>query len=490
MKQDWGHREGYITIDELRESWNEGNESILSFAGGAVIAILTDGMDKLAQSRWGKWFGLGFLAVFAAACVPSPVNSFVTPEITPAAPPTPTLVAPGENINFHAEVDINSTEFSLVSRALGSSMLDTVYPGAMERLRALNYDPSKMSFVQFTIADDQGGDEEYLIAMDPVSNKILIPWEIDKNGWGTPDQLEPPEGNRYEWSEADVKLAEDGGFEIAALSGRYFVVGRTGGENGKWSVGLPLRDVNTGKNVVIDQVRGGGGMLFAPAEFLRGGSGIDESEEWAGAEFTPGAGGGENNSNLPGTNMESLPADVAEILKGYPGYTIVDDDNNGTGDRIVIANGDNLFKFVPPGDRYDPNVEWQRMHTFILTSGEKLEMPRFETFDEAMMYIAKHAFWRTGDRMRQLDFWTSFDNPKGGEFFSKIKKIPGWSPYTGFTSPSNSDKFVLLGLDKIGNRAFLEFEPEENLFELIYVNESVESYNSLEGTHSVPTPQP
>lgn len=302
MKQDAGHREGYITFDELRESWNEGNESILSFAGGAVIAILTDGMDKLAQSRWGKWFGLGSLAFLAAACGTSPVNSFATPEITPAAPPTPTLVSPGENMTFHTDIDINSSGLSLVSRNLGVPALDVAYPGAMQRLRALNFDPNKMSFVQFTVADGGGGDEEYLVAVDPTTDKVLIPWEIDDRGWGTPDQLESPEGNRYEWSEADVTITEDGGFEISALNGRYSVIQKKV-EDGEivWSVGLPLLDKNTGKNVVVDEVLGGGGMLFAPAAFLNGQSGVDESEQWNGVEYTPGAQGVENNSTIEST---------------------------------------------------------------------------------------------------------------------------------------------------------------------------------------------
>lgn len=196
-------------------------------------------------------------------------------------------------------------------------------------------------------------------------------------------------------------------------------------------------------------------------------------------------------TSTPTATPIPLPANVMDVLQAYPGYAMVDDDKNGTSDRIVLPNGDTLFKFVPPEERYDPSIEWQRYETFTLTDGSKLEMPRFEAFDDALLYVSKHAFWRRGANwMRQVDFWTSFDNPNGSEFFSKIKKIPGSSPYTGFISPSNSDKFVLLHLDKIGNKAFLLFEPEENLFEIIFVNESAESFASLDGTHSVPTPQP
>lgn len=474
------HTEGYITFPELVDSWKEGNENILSFAGGAVIALLTSGMDKLAQSRFGKWFGLGSLAFLAAACGTSPVNSFVPPEITPAAPPTPTLVSPGENINFHAEVDINSQDFSLVSRALSTPLLDVAYPGAMERLKELNYDPAKMSFVQFTVADGKGGDEEYVVAMDPVSNKVLIPWEIDKDGWGTPDQLEPPEGNRYEWSEADVKLAEDGGFEISALSGRYFVVGRTGGDNGKWSVGLPLRDVSTGENVVIDQVRGGGGMLFAPAEFLKGNGGIKE-ESIDGEVWTdPREGIEDNNSSLPGTTTESLPADVAEILKDYPGYTVVDDDMNGTNDRIVITKGDTLFKFVPEADRIN-GKEWQRIETLNLTDGTKLEMPRFETFVEALKYIDYHANWRSGEREKILDAWTiTGDGFSEAAAYSRwIRMIPSLGGGVAFTGPEGGSKFVLVSVRNTGSDSLIIFESDEGQYAPIFVPGDVDSQEMI-----------
>jgi hypothetical protein len=139
----------------------------------------------------------------------------------------------------------------------------------------------------------------------------------------------------------------------------------------------------------------------------------------------------------------------------------------------------------------NPEGNWQRMITFTTTEGEKIEMPRFETFDEALLYISKHAYWRTGANwMSQLDYWTSYDNPRAMEYRQtfKIREIPGWTSYMYLVLPENSEEFVLLKLHKVGNNALVTFEPEENWFEIIYVNEPAESFQA--GNQSVPTPQP
>ena len=191
------------------------------------------------------------------------------------------------------------------------------------------------------------------------------------------------------------------------------------------------------------------------------------------ATFTP----------APTATPELLPADVLATLQGQE-YTTVDSDGDENIDKVVAPNGDTLYQL-------NSENNWQRMITFTNTDNEKIEMPRFETFDEALLYISKHAYWRTGDRISQMDSWTSYDNPRIKEFISinsKFKKIPGWTPYVGLTSPDNSEEFSLLTLIKIGNNTFLRFEPEENWFEIIYVNKSAESFQA--DNHSIPTPQP
>ena len=185
----------------------------------------------------------------------------------------------------------------------------------------------------------------------------------------------------------------------------------------------------------------------------------------------------------PTATPELLPADVLATLQGQE-YTTVDSDGDENIDKVVAPNGDTLYQL-------NSENNWQRMITFTNTDNEKIEMPRFETFDEALLYISKHAYWRTGDRISQMDSWTSYDNPRIKEFISinsKFKKIPGWTPYVGLTSPDNSEEFSLLTLIKIGNNTFLRFEPEENWFEIIYVNKSAESFQA--DNHSIPTPQP
>lgn len=182
------------------------------------------------------------------------------------------------------------------------------------------------------------------------------------------------------------------------------------------------------------------------------------------------------------TPTPSLLPSVSAVLEGQK-YTVTE------GDKIVSDSGETLFRFVPEADRVSPEAEWQRMITFTTTDNEKIEMPRFETFDDALKYISQHAYWRTGsDWMKQLNFWTSFDNPNGNDLFALLKKIPRRSPYKGLTSPNGSEKFILLNLSKIRDNSFIIFEPYKDNFEIVYVDEKAEAFR--EGNHSVPTPQP
>lgn len=284
------NNEGTITFAEMFASLKEGRENVLSFLAGMGVASLTELPERFAHSRLGRAFGLlTIIALVAAGCAPMVDGAGPTPDMQPV-PLTPTLVSPGESVVFRADVDVVGGDFALTSKEMGVGTLDALYPGAMAKLRELKYDPKAMSFVQFQIADGQGEDEEYLIGIDTERNEIVMPWEVSTEGWGTPDMGGSTEGNRYEWSRVDLEEDSNGDFAITTFSGRYLVISRKGGENGTWSVGLPVKDLNTGRNAVVTEVRGGGGMLFAPAEFRRG-QGLPESDEDpAGAVWDPATG--------------------------------------------------------------------------------------------------------------------------------------------------------------------------------------------------------
>ena len=184
------------------------------------------------------------------------------------------------------------------------------------------------------------------------------------------------------------------------------------------------------------------------------------------------------------TSTPSLPPEILATLQGQD-YQVVDGDRDGENDKIVAANGENLYLL-------NQDKDWQRMITFTTTEGEKIEMPRFEDLDSALEYIAKNAFWRTGDRMKSLNFWTSFDNPKAVEFFPIVKGIPDRTPEVGSTMPSTGNNFILLSVAQVGNDSLLLFEDEKDGFAMVFVAGDVNSdwgvfWNKVD---NFPTPQP
>ena len=174
----------------------------------------------------------------------------------------------------------------------------------------------------------------------------------------------------------------------------------------------------------------------------------------------------------------SLPADVEAVLADEPGYQVFEND------KIVSADGETLFRWVPEADRYDPSIEWQRYITFTTTDNEKIEMPRFESIDDALNYISKYAFWRTGDRRQSLDSWLK---TPGKYVFGHPVVIRGLEMRESYTSPSNGENFVLIATWSINGKTALLFEDKNTDFIMIYIDYDSNGLNKED--FNVPIPQ-
>ena len=159
----------------------------------------------------------------------------------------------------------------------------------------------------------------------------------------------------------------------------------------------------------------------------------------------------------------SLPADVEAVLADEPGYQVFEND------KIVSADGETLFRWVPEADRYDPSIEWLRIITFPLEGGGTFEMPRFETPKDGYDFIVKNGInW--GD-------FTIGNNPDAADFFqNKIGKIPGevGAKFGNglFLINDESLKSHIMVYDAI-NGAIVVYQTNENLLKAIYINQDV-----------------
>ena len=108
---------------------------------------------------------------------------------------------------------------------------------------------------------------------------------------------------------------------------------------------------------------------------------------------------------VPTATPELLPADVLATLQGQD-YTTVDSDGNGVIDKIVAPNGDTLYQL-------NSENNWQRMITFTLEGGDKMEMAWFETAEDTYNFMLKNDIlwketWGTRDlenTQEKSDFW-------------------------------------------------------------------------------------
>jgi len=175
------------------------------------------------------------------------------------------------------------------------------------------------------------------------------------------------------------------------------------------------------------------------------------------ATFTP----------APTATPELLPADVLATLQGQE-YTTVDSDGDKNIDKVVAPNGDTLYQL-------NSENNWQRMITFTLEGGDKMEMARFDTPEEAYDYMVKagilwKATWGTKD-LEKVEgatyFWTNQfhrlyeTTGVGGEFGDGIK------------IHNNMDSLVShIMVYDLDDDAVIVFLNNEDNLQAIYVDES------------------
>jgi len=174
---------------------------------------------------------------------------------------------------------------------------------------------------------------------------------------------------------------------------------------------------------------------------------------------------------VPTATPESLPADVLAVLKDQK-YTMADTNGDGYED-IVAESGETLFRYVLEADRVNPESEWQRMITFTLEGGDKMEMARFDTPEEAYDYMVKvgilwKASWGTKDlenTQEKIDFL---------ENLFKIPEIDG--KIMGGMFPNNKDNSsrTHIMVYSAGDSTIVLFLTDEDILQATYTAQSAE----------------
>ena len=170
---------------------------------------------------------------------------------------------------------------------------------------------------------------------------------------------------------------------------------------------------------------------------------------------------------------ELLPADVLAVLKDQK-YTMTD--TNGDGQKDIVAdNGDTLFRYVLEADRIN-GKEWQRMITFTLEGGDKMEMARFDTPEEAYDYMVKNdilwkATWGTKDlenTQEKSDFWLK-------KFHELAKTTEVGREFSGGIFLHNSSDSLVshIMVYSLGDDTVIVFLTDEDNLQGIYVDKSV-----------------
>jgi len=145
-------------------------------------------------------------------------------------------------------------------------------------------------------------------------------------------------------------------------------------------------------------------------------------------------------------------------------YTTVDSDGNGVIDKIVAPNGDTLYQL-------NSENNWQRMITFTLEGGDKMEMARFDTPEEAYDYMVKvgilwKASWGTKDlenTQEKIDFL---------ENLFKIPEIDG--KIMGGMFPNNKDNSsrTHIMVYSAGDSTIVLFLTDEDILQATYTAQS------------------
>ena len=172
---------------------------------------------------------------------------------------------------------------------------------------------------------------------------------------------------------------------------------------------------------------------------------------------------------VPTATPESLPADVLAVLKDQK-YTMADTNGDGYED-IVAESGETLFRYVLEADRVNPENEWQRMITFTLEGGDKMEMAWFETAEDTYNFMLKNDIlwketWGTKDlenTQEKIDFIENFF--KIPEIDCKI--MMGVFPY----NKDNSFKTHIM-VYSAGDGTVVVFLTDEDNLQAIYVDEN------------------
>lgn len=165
------------------------------------------------------------------------------------------------------------------------------------------------------------------------------------------------------------------------------------------------------------------------------------------------------------TPTPSLPPEISANLQGQD-YQVVDSDGDGQNDKIVAANGENLYVL-------NPDKDWQRIITFTLENGDKMEMFQFETAEEAYDYMVKDgmtwkATWGTKDlenTQEKIDFWRN-------KFF-KIPEIDKKFMSGVFLNNNDNSSKTHIMVYSAGDGTVVVFLTDEGNLQAIYVDKSV-----------------
>jgi len=160
-----------------------------------------------------------------------------------------------------------------------------------------------------------------------------------------------------------------------------------------------------------------------------------------------------------------LPADVLATLQGQE-YTTVDSDGDKNIDKVVAPNGDTLYQL-------NSENNWQRMITFTLEGGEKMEMARFDTPEEAYDYMLKNDIlwketWGTKDlenTQEKIDFLR--------KNLFKIPEIDRKIMEGVFLNNKDNSSRTHIGVYSAGDSTIVLFLTDEDILQVVYVDEPV-----------------
>jgi len=384
--------DGYITLDELKDSWKAGNETVLSMALGLGFALLTDGPNKLASSKLGRLLGLGGLVLVLAACgtgmgAQNPDNA-VTPFPAVEATPTLSIHASPDQIGFPSDVD-------WIKPA-------NVYDNAHVAVQA---DKVAMA-VEAAIAQDGGGiasDCEWWEAYDDVSGS-----DTDWNAGLICSFNMPFQGNHYQL----LALSEDNDGNPTYLGRgdgiRYYQLLDDSSRPGfvqMIEVGNPndqLRDIfqvdKTGNIIAFLPLGetewsigtfGGGKVQAAPAQVSVWASIF--AEPTAGAEVTVNGEAGtiEVGGQVINTPAETKPAPTVETVDPLAWYSA---GPNGEivgqeGDLCLFGATEQCFKFASPEVAVEARDGLQRVTLVMWWAESETIRAQYGTFDKFVAAI-------------------------------------------------------------------------------------------------------